>query len=282
MPSFFHPTSFWGGREAAGGGTVIYVGFDHHDFEKDIETREKAGTPPILQTIKAALVMDLKERIGVSTIKSLEKKHLSDFLKGLSRIPNVHLIGPYFDEDQTPIVSFNIGHADRILHPRFVTKLLNDLFGIQSRAGCSCAGPYGHLLLGIDTSTSAEFRKFILKGKNGIKPGWVRINIHYTFTSDDIAFLLRAIAFVVEKGPLFLPLYTFDLLTAEWRHRNDEEHFPSFSGTSSFAPLTIDPSEISFHREQILNDANRLAEEPALEKLKFFYYISSAEDRRSL
>ena len=49
---------------AAGGGTVDYVGYSGHDFSKDIETREKAGTPPILQTIKAALVMDLKHKIG--------------------------------------------------------------------------------------------------------------------------------------------------------------------------------------------------------------------------
>lgn len=275
----------------AGGGTVIYVGFDNHDFEKDIETREKAGTPPILQTIKAALVMDLKDRIGVSTIESLEKRHLSDFLKGLSLIPNVQLIGPYFDDDHTPIVSFNIAHRDRILHPRFVTRLLNDLFGIQSRAGCSCAGPYGHLLLGIDPDTSAEFRKLILDDLHGIKPGWVRINIHYTFTPEDIDFLLRAIAFVAEKGPLFLPLYTFELSTAEWRHRHQKDHIPRFSSSSSFAPFTIDPEEIPAHRKLCLKEADRLAEElrtnvqpdykvdaPELEKLKFFYYVSSAAD----
>jgi hypothetical protein len=38
----------------------------------------------------------------------------------------------------------------RYLHHNFVVALLNDLFGIQSRGGCSCAGPYGHRLLGID------------------------------------------------------------------------------------------------------------------------------------
>lgn len=275
----------------AGGGTVIYVGFDHHDFERDIETREKAGTPPILQTIKAALVLDLKARIGITTIEKLEKNHLSVFLKGLALIPNVQLIGPYFDDDHTPIVSFNIGHKDRILHPRFVTRLLNDLFGIQSRAGCSCAGPYGHLLLGISPSTSAKFRKFILEDFSGIKPGWVRINIHYTFTQEDIDFLLRAIAFVAEKGPLFLPLYTFEFSTAEWRHRDQKKNSPLFSVTSSFAPLTIDPEEIPAHRRLCLEEADKRAEElqkndqpeyrvdaPELEKLKFFYYVSHRTD----
>ena len=52
--------------------------------------------------------------------------------------------------------------AAATLHHNFVVALLNDLFGIQSRGGCSCAGPYGHRLLGIDstarTSSSARSR----------------------------------------------------------------------------------------------------------------------------
>ena len=41
------------------------------------------------------------------------------------------------------------------------SPLLNDLFGIQSRGGCSCAGPYGHRLLGIDLERSHEFEREI-------------------------------------------------------------------------------------------------------------------------
>ena len=71
------------------------------------------------------------------------------------------------------------------LHHNFVVALLNDLFGIQTRGGCSCAGPYGHRLLGIDldrsrTSSSAQ----IGDGCEGIKPGWVRVNFNY-FIADD-------------------------------------------------------------------------------------------------
>lgn len=36
------------------------------------------------------------------------------------------------------------------LHHTFVAALLNDLFGVQCRAGCVCAGPYAMDLLGID------------------------------------------------------------------------------------------------------------------------------------
>ncbi|MFW6136581.1 MAG: aminotransferase class V-fold PLP-dependent enzyme, partial [Candidatus Aminicenantaceae bacterium] len=127
----------------AGGGTVDFVGFTGHDFSADIETREKAGTPPILQLIKAALVLELKDKIGIDSIEKIEEEHIKYFLAQLKKIPDIQMVGGVPQRKQVSIVSFNIRHQDRILHPKFVTRLLNDLFGIQSRAGCSCAAPYG-------------------------------------------------------------------------------------------------------------------------------------------
>ena len=45
------------------------------------------------------------------------------------------------DAERLSIVSFVVRHDGRYLHHNFVVALLNDLFGIQSRGGCSCAGP---------------------------------------------------------------------------------------------------------------------------------------------
>src|SRR4030043_1165039 len=112
----------------AGGGTVVYVGFDGQDYAEDIEIRETAGTPPILQTIKAALAMEVKEKIGAARIDKIEKENLALFLGGLRKIPGIRLVGRYNTPDLPPLVSFHIAHQDRILHPKFVTKLLNDLF----------------------------------------------------------------------------------------------------------------------------------------------------------
>jgi len=36
-----------------------------------------------------------------------------------------------------------------LFHPNFVSRVINDVFGIQVRSGCSCAGPFGVKLLGI-------------------------------------------------------------------------------------------------------------------------------------
>lgn len=269
----------------AGGGTVDFVGFRAHDFSKDIETREMAGTPPILQTFKAALAMDLKEKIGVDRIESIEAEYTKDFLTRLKRIPHIQMVGRVDPEEKIPIISFNIRHEDRILHPKFVTKLLNDLFGIQSRAGCSCAGPYGHLLLDISDEQSDKYRTAIQRGLLGLKPGWVRINIHYTFSKEDVDFLARAIEFVAVHGHQFLSQYKFNIQSGEWMHKTFQEDEVPFTSKSSFKTRRIDLSRIKEIRELYFLEAERMAEilektgvpafiqdNPEIESLKSFYY----------
>jgi selenocysteine lyase/cysteine desulfurase len=273
----------------AGGGTVVYVGFDGHDYAEDIEVRETAGTPPILQTIKAALAMEVKEKIGAARIEKIEKENLALFLRGLRGIPEIRLVGRYNMPDLTPIVSFNIAHRDRILHPKFVTKLLNDLFGIQSRAGCSCAGPYGHLLLGIDMETSGRLRRLIGRGWQGIKPGWVRLNIHYTFEKSDLDFLVKAVKFAGRSGYLFLRDYSFDWRTGEWRHIGFQENKTELSLENDFCTRAVDLSRKASFRSAYFHEARRQAgrlekavplefrKDPAeIEDLKYFHYIHSA------
>ena len=106
------------------------------------------------------------------------------------------------------------------LHPRFVTTLLNDLFGIQSRAGCSCAAPYGHRILHIDERKSRELRRSIADGNVGLKPGWARVNFHFLHTDLEVQFICQCIRFVAEHGKSFLPLYSFDIRSGAWRHRD--------------------------------------------------------------
>lgn len=273
----------------AGGGTVTYVGFSDHDFAADIETREKAGTPPILQTIKAALVLDLKERIGIDNIERIEHEYTTAFVAALSQIPQLELIGDVAPDRRVSIVSFNILHNDRILHPKFVTKLMNDLFGIQSRAGCSCAGPYGHILLNITPQDSQKFRNLIQQGCEGLKPGWVRVNIHYSMSREDIDYLVQAIEFIAQYGSRFLAHYSFDLQSAEWKYIGFEEHPISFSMTNDFVPQSLELDAIPALRRTYLEQAKLLAQEltptkepeysrdePEIESLKNFYYIHKA------
>jgi hypothetical protein len=118
-----------------------------------------------------------------------------------------------------------IKHEDKYLHPKFITKLLNDLFGIQSRAGCMCAGPYGHLLLKIDEERSNKFRCFTQQVKLGFKPGWCRVNFHYLISEVEFEFICKAIEFTADYGYLFLKDYSFNTQSGEWTHLNFEDTF---------------------------------------------------------
>ena len=211
----------------AGGGTVDFVSETIIDYSDDIEVRERAGTPGVLQTIKAALAIDLKDAIGIDTIASKEKEYINSALERLSKHPNIEILGPYERKNRLAIVSFMIKHGDKKLHPKFITKLLNDLFGIQSRAGCMCAGPYGHCLLQISEEKSQQFSNFSQQGNFGIKPGWCRVNFHYLFSEVEFQFVCQSIEFIADYGYLFLKDYSFNINTGEWVHINFKDAYLS-------------------------------------------------------
>ncbi len=205
----------------AGGGTVDFVGPNSHDFIDDIETREKAGTPGILQIIKAALTFEIKQAVGTQTIEEREAHFLELAFNRWRAHPNIEILGDQDPRNRIGIVSFNIRDGNgRYLHPRFVTTLLNDLFGIQSRAGCSCAGPYGHQLLKIDDETALRYRHWVLEGLDGVKPGWCRVGFHYVFDEAEADQLIDCIEFIAGNGARFLPAYRFDLRGGGWKHRD--------------------------------------------------------------
>ena len=74
------------------------------------------------------------------------------------------------------------------LHHNFVVTLLNDLFGIQCRGGCMCAGPLGHHLLNIGTLASLDIEDELLLKHELLRPGFVRVSIGYYWTDDEVAF----------------------------------------------------------------------------------------------
>jgi len=204
----------------SGGGTVRYVSSFSHDYIKDVEEREMAGTPGIIQIIKAALAIELKNLIGLDNIELKEKCYMRKVFNRLKTNPNIEILGPCDENKRLPIFSIKIKHKDKFIHPRYAAKLINDLFGIQTRAGCSCAAPYGHKLLDISDENSQIYRKFIDNGISSIKPGWLRFNIHYIMSEDEVEFICQAIEFVAEFGYLFLSDYVVDIKSGKWRHKS--------------------------------------------------------------
>ncbi len=201
-----------------GGGTVAYVSPSEHRYLEDPEHREEGGTPAIVESIRAGLVLQLKEAVGAELIHERERSFIHRAIESWDRNPNIRILGNK-EAPRLSIVSFIVRHGKGSLHHNFVVAVLNDLFGIQTRGGCSCAGPYGHRLLGIDLTTSREFEREILRGSEGIKPGWVRVNFNYFISEKVFDFLLRAVHMVADEGWKLLPQYRFDPATGGWVHR---------------------------------------------------------------
>lgn len=218
-----------------GGGTVAFVNPDHHRYLDDIEHREEAGTPNIVGAIRCGVVFALKEAVGTEAIREREESFIRRAIASWSQNPNIGILGNP-DADRLSIVSFVVTHGERRLHHNFVVAVLNDLFGIQGRGGCSCAGPYGHRLLGIDLETSEEFEGVIARGCEVIKPGWVRVNFNYFIGEDTFEFILAAVHLVADLGWRLLPQYAFDPATALWRHRAAPERPPLSLDDLRFTP----------------------------------------------
>ena len=205
--------------DVPGGGTVAYVNPTEHRYLTDVEHREEGGTPAIVESIRAGLVFQLKEAVGVDAIRRREESFIRRAIASWDTNPDIEILGNH-DADRLSIVSFVVRHGERYLHHNFVVALLNDLFGIQSRGGCSCAGPYGHRLLGIDVDRSQEFEREITRGCEGIKPGWVRVNFNYFISEAVFSFIIDAVNLVARDGWRLLPFYRFDAPTGLWRHRD--------------------------------------------------------------
>ncbi len=248
-----------------GGGTVSYVNNTEHDYVDDIEARETAGTPGLFQTLRAAYALDVKRAVGVDAIRDREHAHLARALPRWAAHERIDVLGPTGHADRLGIVSFNVRDAwGSTLHPRFVTVLLDDLFGIQSRAGCSCAGPYGHRLLGIGPEQSARYRTCVLDGLHGVKPGWARVGFHYTHDDAEADYLTEAVTFVADHGSRFLPLYQFDVHTGAWTHRGGRPDVPAYDLATALggADPALDAVEEGPDRPALFADA--LAEARAL------------------
>jgi hypothetical protein len=238
-----------------GGGTVAYVNPAEHRYLADPAHREEGGTPAIIESIRAGLVFGLKQAVGVDVIRANEERLLRRAVTAWRAEPAIEILGNLAAE-RLSIVSLVVRRpGGQYLHHNYVVALLNDLFGIQSRGGCSCAGPYGHRLLGIDLDRSHEFEREIAHGCEGIKPGWVRVNFNY-FVSDTVAdYIVEAVRMVARDGWLLLRDYRFDPSNGLWRHRNGPVEPPLRLSQVSYA----DDGTMVYPRHEDRADESALA-----------------------
>ena len=167
----------------AAGGTVSYVSRSSHFFAPSIERTEEGGTQHVMGLIRAALAYRLRNEVGLDVIKSREDELTKQFCEGLDNISEVVSYCPR-GVPRLQIFAFNV----KGISPYDFAEALSEDYGVQTRAGCACAGPYGHDLLGLK-----DDQKF------DQKPGWVRVSLHYSHTPKDVAYLLKAIKKTIKK-----------------------------------------------------------------------------------
>ncbi|MEQ8263912.1 aminotransferase class V-fold PLP-dependent enzyme [Pseudohaliea sp.] len=202
-----------------GGGTVSFVNPRAHRYLDDPERREEGGTPAIVEAIRAGLVFQLQQAVGTDTIEAIERRRVRQVLDALAEEPNIEVLGGS-EAERLAIFSLRFHHGESELHYGFVVALLNDLFGIQARGGCSCAGPYGHALLGLDEGRSTALENQVAEGFGALRPGWVRLNVNYFIDEAELDYLLSALRLVARHGWRLLPSYRLDLRAGLWRHRD--------------------------------------------------------------
>jgi selenocysteine lyase/cysteine desulfurase len=230
---FFSPHKFLGGPGSSGvlifndslyhnktpdqpgGGTVTWTNrWGEYSYINDIEIREDGGTPAFLQTIRAALSLKLKEKMGCENIHNREKELLKIVFEEFSKIKQLKILAGNV-QDRIGAVSFYIEN----IHHNLIVKLLNDRFGIQMRGGCSCAGTYGHFLLNVDIETSHAITCQINQGDLTEKPGWVRMSIHPTMTNQEIYFIIDALNQLVKNIDIWKKDFVFSKESGEWYHK---------------------------------------------------------------
>ncbi|GAX28402.1 hypothetical protein FisN_4Hh408 [Fistulifera solaris] len=232
----------------SGGGTVFYVTSEHHRFLGNRIERYEGGTPNVSGIIRTGLTFLTKRKIEkeyerlvsqnvnlprtVEDLDCAEYERISTFLA--QKAPNLVLLGKGTGSRHLPIFSFLIRFQGRFLHFNYVCAILNDVFGIQTRGGCMCSGPFAQSLLGLTyknadgVDSPNEFNKEIedalIKHKERaelLRPGFTRLSLPFKGLLDfEVEYILHALVWVAKHGWALMCQYRCNHRTGEWRHSN--------------------------------------------------------------
>jgi selenocysteine lyase/cysteine desulfurase len=202
-----------------GGGTVLFVTPTRHSYHPDPEMREEGGTPGIVESIRAGIAFTLKDAVGSDEIRRREHGFARRALRSWGANRNIEILGST-ELERLAIVSFGLRHPGGHLHANFVVAVLSDLFGIQARSGCFCAGPYLHRMYAIDDEWSMRMEAEVAKGNAGAKLAFTRISFNYFISETVFDYIVDAVHLLAREGWKLLPLYRFDPVTGLWQHRS--------------------------------------------------------------
>lgn len=247
-----------------GGGSVLFVTKSSHNYIKCIENREESGTPDIIGSVRIGLSILIREYIPHEYIIHKDNEINTYVINSLSSIPNIHLLYDTPLSQHIPIYSFIISYKGKFFHPNFISVLLNDIFGIQSRPGCSCASLYGQHLLGISEEYLTLLETLTVNGNEIYRPGYTRINFPYFYPQYIIEYIVFAIQFIAKNAFKFLPFYAFKMESGRFYHRNENEKKKwlneiQFNNGMINIPDFFEENERKFINEDVINTLKQQA-----------------------
>lgn len=199
-----------------GGGTVTFVSSWGHEYTQNISAREEAGTPNVVGDIRAALAFIVKDVVSQSFITARERVVNLQALDAWEDHPQLTLLNGNHT-NRLPIFSFLVTRKNGApFHHQLFTRMLSDIYGIQVRGGCACAGPYAHALLKIDQTASAGLLEELHQGREINKPGWVRLNFSYLMSDEKVRFVLDSVLDLLDRLEEFEAFYDADTQTARF------------------------------------------------------------------
>ena len=202
-----------------GGGTVEWTDpWGGHKYYDDIELREDGGTPGFLQAIKAAMAVEVKDKMDTRLIEQREQELVNIAFEGFQKIKGLHILA---DNVKHRLGIFSFWFED--IHFNLMVKLLNDRYGIQVRGGCACAGTYGHFLLNVSPEDSKRITDKINSGDLSEKPGFVRVSLHPTMTDEELYFIINAVDEISKNHKDWQNDYVYDIKSNEFYHKNEED-----------------------------------------------------------
>jgi selenocysteine lyase/cysteine desulfurase len=241
-----------------GGGTVLFVSPTRQCYHPDPAIREEGGTPAIVESIRAGLVFALKDAVGIEEIARRERDFARRALASWGANLRIEILGNRAPE-RLAIVSLGVRHRRGLLHSNFVVALLSDLFGIQARNGCFCAGPYIHRAYPIDDDWSARMDAEVARGHVGAKLAFARLSFPYFMSETAFEYIVEAVNLIADKGWKLLPLYRFDPGSGLWQHARARRR-PALSLRDALEPPRPHATAPESALAAYLDDARRIIE----------------------
>jgi selenocysteine lyase/cysteine desulfurase len=167
------------------------------EYANDIEVRESAGSPNVVGIIKLGQCFLLKERYQdvitnnehcLEYVVSSAAEYFRNKYPATFRTIRAGGAGGARTR-ALPVFSFCLTN----IHYNLIVKLLNDLYGIQSRGGIMCSGLFADYVEEV-----AGFR------------GFCRISFHWLMTKRDIEYILGALDHIMGDGEKYKSQYTYN------------------------------------------------------------------------